>query len=523
MNNSRGLFSVLVVVFGLLGSLWITVTAITDDRNALAQLAGYLAVGSFFVGLFFGRKALVLLLLLIAYGDLLKRGLVLFGSLSYYDIGKVLVTGPLVLAGICVNLLWAAISGRIETRRFHWLVFIVCGVGAGLSAGYAMTFYSSAMMGLKNVALGSSYLMLPWVIVMTLRTPDQIKRFLRTFLIIFFPVALYGIKQGLFGLSGFEYEYLESGLTIESRQLVNEVMRVPSTMNAARSLSVTMALCLIIFIILRVCKSKSWSGVLHPLTFCVVPVYALAMIFTLTRVGWVAALLFPFLAVAFAGKVRTRLTYLFGIVSFGLLVAYSEPILEKWEDINRTISGFVGADTAFERQATSISTLSARLIGWRNLTRDTELWSAFGIKESKLENMGNLNLNTGLQIDRMSSGLTHDVVTQSIVKFGMVPFFFVLVVVIVLLRWMHSLPFRLSDPEERRLAVLLLAGMMTIGLSGLSSGMHVPINALLYMLVGMLMSMAVLVGERKRFPAEARQPAPHEGGQPVLQAGMSTT
>ena len=509
MGNSKAIQAIVIVACGLIVSLWVTLSVITDDQNALAQLAGYMAVGSFVIGLLFGGRAILLLLLLIAYGDLVKRGLVLFGSLSYVDIGKVLVSGPLTLAGICVNLLWGAISGRIQMSKLHWHIFTGCVVVALVSAAYSMFYYASFILGLKNVVLGSAYMMLPWVMVMIIKTPDQILRFMKTFLIVFFPVALYGINQGFFGMSDFEIEYLKSGYTLEARQLKNDVMRIPSTMNAARSLSVTMALCIMIFISMRVCKARSWLGMLHPLTLLIVPTFGLAMIFSLTRIGWAAALVFPVLAVAFAGKKRTIGIYGVGVLLLSLLVAYSEAILEKWEVINKVATEFVGADTAFGQQATSLSTLSARLVGWRNLTKDSSLWSAFGVDEATLDNVGDTNLETGLHIDNMSGGMTHDALTQLIVKYGLVPFSVIGIGALVMLFWFHSLPFQFRDPNDRRLSVMILGCIVAIAVSGLSSGMHVPINALLFFFVGMGLSMAVRAKELKTAPV-ASAPNPDE-------------
>lgn len=509
MGNSKAIQAIVIVVCGLILSFWVTLSVITNDQNALAQFAGYMAVGSFLYGLLFGGRAILLLLLLIAYGDLVKRGLVLFGSLSYVDIGKVLISGPLALAGMCVNLLWGAVSGRIQMSKLHWYIFTGCVVGTLGSAAYSMFYYFSFIVGLKNVVLGSAYMMLPWVMVMIMKTPDQILRFLKMFLIVFFPVALYGIIQGFFGMSDFEIEYLESGYTLEGRQLKNDVMRIPSTMNAARTLSVTMALCIMIFISMRVCKARSWLGLLHPLTLLVVPVFGLAMVFSLTRIGWASALAFPVLAVGFAGRKRTIGLYCAGVLSLSLLVAYSEAILEKWEVINKVATEFVGADTAFGQQATSLSTLSARLVGWRNLTRDSSLWSAFGVDEATLDNVGDTNLETGLQIDNMSAGMTHDALTQLIVKYGLVPFSVIASGVLAMLFWFHSLPFQFRDPNDRRLTVMILACIVAIGISGLSSGMHVPINALLFFFVGMGLSMAVRAKELKTAPI-ASEPNPDE-------------
>lgn len=502
MNNSRSLLGIVIVTIGLIGSLWVTVSVITDERNALAQFAGYMVAGSLIAGLLFGGRALALLLVIFAFGDLVKRGLILFGSLSYIDIGKVLAAGPLLLAGICVNMLWGALSGRVQMSRFHWLVFVGCCLVTITSAIYDMMHYSSLMLGLKNVALGSSYAMLPWVVVTTLQTPDQIKSFLKTFLIVFLPVALYGISQGVFGLSDFEVDYLKSGYTIESRQLNNEVVRKMSTMNAPRSLSITMAMCMMFLVSLRVCKAKSWTGLFHPVSVLLLPIFGLAMVYTLTRVGWVAAIIFPVLVVAFAGKVRVGLLYGIGITSVGVLVLFSEPILKEWETITNYSADFFGADTAFGRQATNINTLSARLVGLRNLTKDTKLWSAFGVDENTLENMEDVNLDTGRIIDQMSTGMTHDVVSHSIVKYGLVPSFLALVAVIFLAKWFHGLPFRMKDPGDKRLTVMLLASLVTVGISGLSSSMHVPINALFFIVVGMVLSMAAYVYNLENAPAD---------------------
>jgi hypothetical protein len=70
----------------------------------------------------------------------------------------------------------------------------------------------------------------------------SVQRLLGFTLLIYMPVALYGIWQQLFGLTNFEIDYLKSGFTMDVGLLDDVRLRLFSTLNSPHALSVVMAM-----------------------------------------------------------------------------------------------------------------------------------------------------------------------------------------------------------------------------------------------------------------------------------------
>ena len=67
--------------------------------------------------------------------------------------------------------------------------------------------------------------------------PDDVKRLIKFCLIVYIPVALYAIWQQIFGLSDFEFNYLQTGYTITVGLLDDVRPRPFSTLNSVHALS----------------------------------------------------------------------------------------------------------------------------------------------------------------------------------------------------------------------------------------------------------------------------------------------
>lgn len=493
-----------MVVFSMLAGILGTIVVFSDPGNTLGSLARIISLLCFMIGLFGGTQALKAFIVVIAYVDLVKRVLVLYGNFNYLDIASVLASAPLMLLGICMNIFFGAFIFRTRSiSKVEAWTFMVCVAMTVTSALYALVAADGSIFAtLKNLAFNSAYYMVPWVVVVALTTIEAVRDLLKFIIIVFLPVALYGIWQGVFGLQNFEIEYLLSGYTLEVRQLKNEIMRIPSTMNSARSLSVAMAFVICLILTLKRTRDGGFLGWLSPMVLGVVSVYAICLIFTLTRAGWVVALACPLLGFCFADKRRTVAFYSITILAFVLMVANARLILESWGDIAKSVADFVDADSSFVDQATRVGTFSARIVGWYNLTTNPELWTLFGRGELAKGEFGSIGLNTGLRLDQADAGLTHDALSSFIVTYGIVPALIIVMVVTSGLVKVHRMIFRFNPGTDRRLIEMLVATVAAVGLSGLTQFFHAPVNVFLGLASGALVATvhASRLKESAQFP-----------------------
>ncbi len=89
----------------------------------------------------------------------------------------------------------------------------------------------SKMTLLRNLGESCIYISLIMLVPVYFPTTEEVTTLLRTCVIVFIPVALYGFWQKIFGLSDFEWKYLLSGLTVTAGDYLNSD-RVFSSLNS---------------------------------------------------------------------------------------------------------------------------------------------------------------------------------------------------------------------------------------------------------------------------------------------------
>jgi hypothetical protein len=465
--NSSILNVIVFPLVGLLVALYVMVGVLTGEGNTVGQAALYGMIGCLLVGMLSPRGGVFLMIFLAAYSDLVKRLLILETQISMLDVTYVLGMAPMALAGSVLGVISKKIL-RMDFEKRDFMTFgaatllLLLGAAMGFAAG------GEGLRALRIVADYGAFSYLMFVVPILFPTRDQLVKLMKYSLIVFAPVAAYGIWQRVFGLADFEMAYLLTGLSTESRQLDDTSVRPFSTLNAASSLTMVAAACVMLCVICWKAGRLSWVA-----AAILIPFFALSCFMTFTRVGWAVLVVSVALIPVMRSRIATAGMYVFGIVGFVVLVWQSDsirPHLHDWQD---EIYGRTTSDD--EMQGLRIVTLSDRLIGFENM-KLRENWQPFGIKHQGADIVG-------LDRNRYSTTFSHDAVSGFLFQFGYVPMGIGVLMGLLAVTALHRAVFRLPD-DRQRFAQLGLAGAFGALLSLATGGtvFQFPANIFFWML-----------------------------------------
>lgn len=462
--NSRLIQAIIAGIFGVV----LIGTILTGDGNVIGQAAMFGMVFSFLLGAVSPKMGIYLMIVLAGYSDLIKRLMALETRISMLDLTYILGMAPMALAGVVVScflkkVFYADIQKRDVATFGIATVFLGLGALTGLRS-------EGGLRALRVVADYGAFSYLLFVLPILFPSRDEFVKLIRFTLLVFVPVALYGIWQRLFGLADFEYAYLLTGLSQEWRQLEDVEVRPFSTLNAATSLTMVTASAVVLTLIVR------RAGHLGRLsTMLLVLLFTWGCFMTFTRVGWAVLLASVCLIPVLRYRTTTLAMYVGGFLMFLLVVWQSDYLMQNlhhWQD------QLYGSKTvaAGEEQGLRITTLSDRLIGFQNM-KLRENWQPFGVKER------------GMQIEglsgRYSTTFSHDMISGFLFKFGYVPLGALFLGTIISLFTLHRMVFRLPL-ERQRFAQLALAGAFG-ALCSLATGgtaFQFPANIFLWFFFG---------------------------------------
>lgn len=472
--NSRGIGTIVVGILGMITALIVIVQVTSGAGNALATMAKFLAIGSFFFGILKPRAALIWIVFLCGYSDLLKRMMVFDSSFNYLDISFVLAMAPACLGGVTLGCLGQA-GIRTNMRKSDVMVFIFCTLYF-LWAVFRAVKGGSGILGAGKIAfLSACFVYAVFVAKVLLRDREEMTQFIRICLWIFAPVAVYGIYQGAVGLSAWEEAYLRAGFSTEIRMLYDVKARAFSTLNAASTLTVICAMFAMFVIIQSYGITGSAGRILHPINMLLLFIYIAAGILTYTRSGWLAFLVGVAALLLFRHKFLTVAFYISAVLAFVVLFFSAEYALQNLDTWQKALTGGRGDSLAFR-----ITTWSDRLLGWRNLTHEPGLWTPFGF-DPEIITMQNKVLY------RKSPFFYHDAFTGFVLNRGYVPLIIVLACGAWFLVKAHTKMFRLP-PDERRFALCLFSSIVAVSSVGIthSTILQFPVNFFYWMVVGCL-------------------------------------
>ena len=444
MNNSGSQASPLtiVAVIGALGlAVYVSSSIMLSQGNQLAGLFYYVMLASGLAGLVAPRLSFSLLIIQCGYLDLFKRLMVIAGKITFDELFFVLGIAPVTVVGISGGLLLRVIFGKTmadagDMKRF--LTAMVLNVVLG-----AVVFYQGGGIGgtLREVANGSTYALLLFIVPLLFRTPESVSKCARFILAVFIPVAIYSIYQQLFGFQGFEIDYLKTNLSIEIKQLEADRVRAFGTLNSPTSVSVVASSMAAMALGMAFVGRKNRKlGMAMPMAVAIAAIGVGAWAASTVRVGLLlvpVALTGMFL---FRRPSTTKWFYGTLLTGFGILVASSSYLyqnIELWTSRLMDLSG----GSVFVEQMINMNSYKDRLSGFANVLLNPAAYTLFGLP--------NAGADQGI--------LSHDPISNALLAYGVVPVAIVIILGSQGMWRLHKMIFDMRDPTLQLLAASFLA------------------------------------------------------------------
>lgn len=236
----------LIYVIGALLACLVCISVFVGDGNLLANLFFYLMIGGGILAIVSPKAGFILCLISCFYVDLVKRLMVVSDRVQMQDLYYVLGFPPLVFSIPYSS--HSSCGEWWETRLIRWnlMMFVVACIIALINTTLSL-FQGDAGIGraLQDAANGGLYAMILFVVPLLYPKADDVLRLFKALLWIFVPVAIYGVVQQVWGFREFELLYLQTGLSIEAKQLLTDRVRAFSTLNSPTSLGAIAALMMV--------------------------------------------------------------------------------------------------------------------------------------------------------------------------------------------------------------------------------------------------------------------------------------
>jgi hypothetical protein len=463
MNSSKKLVTILVVLCSLILGLIVIVSVLTGQGNSIGMLFQYMIPFALLLPFVDTRKSFFMIILLSPFIDLFKRFAILYPSIRENDIAMVLSIPLCLITGMVIKELSDCLFRRGNDGRAFLKQFLL--VAIMVMASVVATAYAARVGGIMratyNAVNSSIYFFLIPIFPRYFTNLKEVLKFFYFVIGLYLIPAIWCIKQGWFGLAGFEIDYLKSGLTIEYRQLFERVMRNMGTMASASALSSSLAL-LVAFLQFPYFYKKlkfSLFAPFHPVRLILSVIFVVAIYYTYTRTAWfmiVSAILFYWVV---KSRTATLLAIVVGVVSMITLYLsaqwiFDQKILNKWQAY---LYLKFGGDVAVE-QTMVIGTFNGRLESMAGVVSNRgDIWTPFG------------NL-FGTDLSRMKNTKAHDIIAEILLKYGYVPLFIVASILIYALYKFLTTNFRLNRCPERDVGRIFFAMAFGLAFSGFSHG-----------------------------------------------------
>ncbi|NJM37492.1 MAG: hypothetical protein HC845_06295 [Akkermansiaceae bacterium] len=502
INLSRLILPLLFVPLAIIA----IINLLTGGGNQLGNTFFLLILFAGAMGLLAPRVGLLVFIVLQFYVDFLKRLLVLGDTLSNQDVMISLGMGPVIVVMACVNITLQCITGKIPFFNKRDIIYFSGCVGVSL-AGLALSKDSPGSGGFAAIAqslLGSSMLgMTAYASYAIIRDKADQHKVLKYIVLGAVPMAMYTFYQRFVGISGWEEEYIRTGLSrvLYSFYLIDGIddMRPFSTLNTHTTVGAVSGVMFLIAALLMT-RAKGFFGVSKNYRWFYL---AISLVFigscylSKNRTTYALPIFGLVLVFLFNGGWRTLLFYASSLAFFVWIVINSE-----W--INDSILGWSAQleSTAFGKAFGSLGTYQARLTGFMQLTEPTN-WKPFGLNEN-------------------STAKAHDMITETLLKVGYVPLFFALMIGATIVSWWHRKCLKIHQPDERKFMITLTAIIVSLGVCSLAYGnllFVAPVNSLLGIMIGLGMSTIRRDQVEKKAAASAAT-APRAIANPASQSAL---
>lgn len=500
----------IIIFLGGVGAIYVMLSVLLGGGNTIGALAQFLSVGSFILAVIQPRMALHLMVLYAGYSDLLKRMMVFDGHVTMNDIMWVRALCPLTLAGICIGTLVRSLhDGSLHHRR-RLLSLVVCFLGFFVSGVSALRSGSGFNAAATQLADGAAYMFLLFVVPCIFRTPQQIVAFIKYCLIVFIPVALYGIKQQIFGLSEFEIEYLQSGLTVLSKHLDDVRPRPFSTLVDSSPFGTTCAVCACLALMVRRhhrdTGTRAWGGMSFVL-FMLFVVACLASMARIANINW----LLPILLLPVLRSARgTAVLYATVVSMFVTACIFAQELINAVTRLTLwALENFGG--TAIGVQFSRFWTICDRLDGMHDIAHNPLMWTMFGYGAKGASDLHDAHLVA-----------SHDLISNMLLEIGWLPLGILLIIAAVALQSFHRSVLRLRGTPVFSICLWMagiLFGLLVHNVFAGNVTSTFPVNFFCWFIAGALNACIIHQEGLRAQKQPSGRPAPRLAPPPLAHAG----
>lgn len=414
-----------IIFLGGLGAVYVMLSVLLGGGNSIGALAQFLSIGSCILAVVQPRLALYLMVIYAGYSDLLKRMMVFDGHVTMNDVLWVRALCPLTLAGICLGTLVRSLHDGSLYQRRKLVSLLVCILGFVVSGVSALRSGGGFNAAATQLADGAAYMFLLFVVPCIFRTPEQIIGFIKYCLIIFVAVALYGLKQQIFGLSEFEIEYLRSGLTVLSKHLDDVRPRPFSTLVDSSPFGTSCAICACLALVVRRHHRDNNDHAWNMMSFVLFGLYVTGCVASMTRfanINWAL----PILLLPVLRSARGTATLYASVTGvFVTACIYAQDLINGVTKLTLwALENFGG--TAIGEQFVRFWTICDRLEGMYDLAHNPLMWTTFGY-------------GTKGAADMHEAGMvaSHDLISNLLLEIGWLPLSLLLIVAALALHSFH--------------------------------------------------------------------------------------
>lgn len=497
--------AILVILIALLVGISVMVELVVTETS-FNRIGFYLTVSAFLGSLLSPKKGYVIIIAIGAYLELLK-----FAAWWQYsksvDTLMINLSPIAAVSGICCGCLIGFATGRLRLTKellFLWFGTIVVGclVGAKilLSRGISPA-------GLGEAANVSGYLMLVPATATLLRTQDDWRNFLTASLWILAPSAFYGIYQALAGYPDLHYQFVS--LFRGRASGVEAYIQPAGTMNGPISFGTTMAIAFCMAIVRTSLRPKvKFVDIFFFLLFLSATIGCARRSAMLLIVVFLVGLVF------FKTRGRALALYAGATVFLASLFIFANPLIYFFHETNRKLQSNFGGDNFLSR-VTNTGTFNDRLLGFRNMTRNPDLWSLFGAKLEKGsgkfgfgmgEDSGTLRRQGNF--DSLRDDYVHDGLSKAIISYGVVPVFVALLCLGLIVLKVHRIQFSVTDQvlaKQMRYGVSFLFALGAIVFTSQQALVILPINIMAFSLLGVFVAMGRVAKDSMGAPSMSQQ------------------
>jgi len=343
----------MLMLGGMVFSIVVVYFVISSQGNVLGNAYKLFLPAAFAVGLMAPRVGLNVLVICAGYIDLLKRFMVFDLQMQYTDLYFILGIPPIICLGVAMSIVMSyLLRWRVMTKEDGKLILISAGVCL-----YFGSFLVVGGAGIQPIVNTCVYPTLLFSIPILIRTREELLKHFRFIIIVFIPVALWGLKQSFFGLSDFEMRYTLSGMTTQT-DILWDTLRPFSTMAAEGQLSLAMSVCAVLvlcFIAAEFCKPNP-SGFLILICLALFVLFVFAGLLSLKRIPVIVWFLSIVGFYAFKTKARTGIFYAFMAVFFITMVFFGREVVSGVASFGRMLNPAESMDYLF-----GTSTFNSRL------------------------------------------------------------------------------------------------------------------------------------------------------------------